>query len=136
MATQTTGLLTSEMKTYYSRRLLRAAEPTLVHCRFAQKVSIPQREGKGPINFRRFEQLTEKTTPLVEGVTPPSDDLTITTVEATPLQYGGWIQVSDVLSWTAIDPVLDQATERQGTQAGATLDSLCRDVIVAGTTVN
>lgn len=134
MATQTTGLLTSEMKTFYDRTLLEAARPTLLYCRWAQERNIPTGEGK-TVNFRRFELLPERTTPLQEGVTPPSTDITITTVEATVQQFGDWVQVSDVLTWTAMDPVLTETAELQGVQAGQTLDTLCRNVLIAGTTV-
>lgn len=134
MAIQTTGNLSAELKTYYDRTLLEAARPTLLYCRWGQKRPIPLREG-GTINFRRFELLDEKTTALQEGVTPPSSDLSITEVEATPIQIGDWVQLSDKVSWVAMDPVLTETAQIQGVQAGESLDTLCRDVLVAGTTV-
>jgi N4-gp56 family major capsid protein len=133
MAVQTTGNLSAENKTFYDRTLLEAARPTLVHTKFGQERPIPQREGQ-TIQFRRFELLNTATTALVEGVTPAGSDLTISTVTATPAQYGDYITVSDYIDWTGIDPVLTETAQIQGVQAGETLDELCRDVIVAGTT--
>lgn len=134
MALQTTGNLSAETRTYYDRVLLEAALPTLFHRRWGQERNIPQREGQ-TVQFRRWELFGTKTTPLQEGITPPSDTPTISTVTATPLQYGGWTEVSDVLTWTAPDRVLTEEARLQGTQAGETLDEVTRDVLVAGTTV-
>lgn len=134
MAVQTTGLLTSEAKTYYDRLLLEAGRPTLFHQKWARKRNIPTGEGQ-TIQFRRFELLNTATTALTEGVTPPGSDLTITAITAVPAQYGDYVQFSDYVTWTAIDPVLNETVEIQGVQAGQTLDNITRDVIVAGTTV-
>ena len=134
MATQTTGNVTNETKTYYDRTLLEAAKPTLVHNRWGQKRPIPKREGQ-TIQFRRFDLLSAKTTALVEGVTPAGSDLSVSTVTATPAQYGDWIGVSDVLDWTGIDPVIAETVEVQGVQAGESIDEVTRDIIIAGTTV-
>jgi N4-gp56 family major capsid protein len=134
-ATETTGTLTAEVKTFYDRRLLEAAEPKLVHLRWAQERDIPMHEGD-TINFRRFELLDTKTTAITEGVTPPGDNVTITQVTATPLQYGGFITFSDKVSWVAIDKIKTEFSKLQGQQAGNTLDEITRDVIIAGSTVN
>lgn len=134
MATQTTGNLTAETKTFYDRVLLEAALPTLIHKKWGEKRPIPTREGQ-TIQFRRFENLASATTALTEGVTPPGSNITVNIVTATPAQYGDFVVFSDYLEWTAIDPVVTETTKKQGTQAGQTLDDLCRDVIIAGSTV-
>jgi N4-gp56 family major capsid protein len=46
-----------------------------------------------------------------------------------------FIEISDVLDMTAIDPVLNETAELLGEQAAETLDILIRDVLVAGTNV-
>jgi N4-gp56 family major capsid protein len=115
--------------------LLEAAEPKLVHLRWAQERDIPMHEGD-TINFRRFELLETKPTAITEGVTPPGDNVTITQVTATPLQYGGFITFSDKVSWVAIDKIKTEFSKLQGQQAGNTLDEITRDVIIAGSTVN
>ena len=74
--TQTTLLnapgndLSAEMKTYYEKRLLDAAEPELVHDQFADKYPIPQGSGK-TIEFRKYSALPKSLTALTEGTTPP-----------------------------------------------------------------
>ena len=136
MNTQTTGTasLSDEMKTYYSDYLIDNAKPKLVHDQFGQKHPIPKNGGK-TIEFRKYSPLPKLTNPLVEGVTPDGQSLTVSVIEATIAQYGGYITLSDVLLLTAIDNNLVQATKLLGNQAGATLDTITREVLNGGTNV-
>ena len=135
-ATQTTLLddLSPEMKTYYEKRLIDYAEPALVHDQFADKYPIPAHGGK-TIEFRKYSPLAKALTPLTEGVTPNGNKLEVTAITATVAQYGDYIEISDVLDLTAIDPNMEQATKLLGGQAGRTLDTITREVITAGTNV-
>lgn len=126
--------LSPEMKTFYDKALLKFAKPNLVHDQFAQKRNIPKNGGK-TIEFRRYSQLPKALTPLTEGVTPTGQNLNVTTVPATVAQYGGYITLSDVLLLTAIDNNLMEAIELLGDQAGRTLDTITREVLVSGTNV-
>ena len=126
--------LTDEMKTYYSDYLIDNAIPKLVHDQFGQKQPIPKNGGK-TIEFRKYSPLPKLTTPLQEGVTPDGQSLNMSTIEATVAQYGGYITLSDMLLLTAIDNNLVQATKLLGAQAGATLDTITREVLNGGTNV-
>lgn len=126
--------LSPEMKTFYDKALLKFAKPNLVHDQFAQKRNIPKNGGK-TIEFRRYSQLPKAMTPLTEGVTPTGQNLNVTTLTATVAQYGGYITLSDVLLLTAIDNNLMEAIELLGDQAGRTLDTITREVLVSGTHV-
>ena len=126
--------LAPEMKTYYSDYLIDMAEPELVHQQFGQKHPIPKNGGK-TIEFRKYSPLPKALTPLTEGVTPDGQKLNVSTITATISQYGGYVELSDVLLLTAIDNNLVQATELLGSQAGRTLDTVVRDIITAGTNV-
>ena len=134
--TQTTGAsgLTDEMKVFYSDYLIDNAVPKLVHDQFGQRHPIPKNGGK-TIEFRKYSPLPKLTTPLTEGVTPDGQALNMTTIEATVAQYGGYITLSDILLLTAVDNNLMQATKLLGNQAGATLDTITREVLVGGTNV-
>ena len=136
MNTQTTGTatLSDEMKTYYSDYLIDNAVPKLVHDQFGQKHPIPKNGGK-TIEFRKYSPLPKLLTPLTEGVTPDGQSLTVTTVEATVDQYGGYVTLSDQLLLTAIDNNMVQATKLLGNQAGVTLDTITREVLNGGTNV-
>lgn len=139
-AVQTTLLNTSgndlspEMKTYYDMRLLDYAQAALVHDQFGQKRPIPKNGGK-TIEFRAFTALSKATTALTEGVTPNGNQLDVTSKTATVAQYGDFIVQSDVLELTALDNTILEATKLLGRQAGLTLDTITRNVLVAGTNV-
>lgn len=129
-----TNDLSPEMKTFYDKALLKFAKPNLVHDQFAQKRNIPKNGGK-TIEFRKYSQLPKALTPLTEGVTPDGQNLNVTAITATVDQYGGYITLSDVLILTAIDNNLMEAIELLGDQAGRTLDTITREVLVSGTHV-
>lgn len=126
--------LSDEMKTYYSDYLIDMAEPKLVHDQFAQKHPIPRQGGK-IIEFRKYSPLPKILTPLTEGVTPDGQKLTMSVLTAQVAQFGGFIELSDILLLTAIDNNLVQATKLLGSQAGRTLDTITREVLVGGTNV-
>lgn len=126
--------LSGEMKTYYSDYLIDTAEPLLVHDQFAQKHPIPRNGGK-TIEFRKYSPLPKMLTPLTEGVTPNGQKINMSVITATVEQYGGFVELSDMLILTAIDNNLVQATKLIGGQAGRTLDTISREVIVGGTNV-
>lgn len=126
--------LSPEMKTFYDKVLIKFAKPNLVHDQFAQTKNIPKNGGK-TIEFRKYSPLAKALTPLTEGVTPDGQQLNVSTITATVAQYGGYIELSDVLMLTAIDNNLVEAQEILGDQAGRTLDTITREVLNGGTNV-
>ena len=128
------GGLSPEMKTFYDMTLIDEASANLVHDQFGQKRPIPANGGK-TIEFRKFAPLAKATTPLTEGVTPDGKSLTVSTITATVSQYGDYITQSDVLELTALDNTIIEATKLLGKQAGATLDTVVRNALQAGTNV-
>ena len=127
--------LSPEMKTFYDKVLIREASANLVHAQFAQKKPIPKNGGK-TIEFRKFSNLPKALTPLTEGVTPDGKKLDVTSLTATVSQYGDYVVVSDMLELTAIDNTIVEALTMIGKQAGLTLDTIVRNVLVAGSNVN
>lgn len=136
MATGTTNdALSPEMKTFYDMTLIDMASPQLVYDQFGQKRPIPKNGGK-TIEFRKFSALPKATTPIVEGVTPTGGALEVTKLEATVEQYGYYIVQSDVLELTSLDNTIIEATKLLGKQAGVTLDTITRDILMAGLNVS
>ena len=133
---QTTLLegLSAEMKTFYDMTLIDEATANLVHDQFGQKRPIPKNGGK-TIEFRKFAPLAKATTPLTEGVTPDGKSLSVSTITATVRQYGDYITQSDVLELTSLDNTILEATKLLGRQAGATLDTVVRNVLHSGSNV-
>lgn len=131
--TTDTGL-SDEMKTYYSTYLIRLATPLLVHDQFGQKHPIPKNGGK-QIEFRKYDSLPKALTPLTEGVTPNGQKLSMGVITGTIKQYGGYIELSDILMLTAVDNNLMEATRVIAEQASKTLDTITREVLNGGTNV-
>lgn len=126
--------LSPEMKTFYDKNLIKNAMPNLVHDQFGQKRNIPKGGGK-TIEFRKYSPLPKALTPLVEGVTPKGSALNVTAITATIKQYGNYTTLSDLLILTAIDNNVVEATTLLGQQAGRTLDTVTREVINGGDSV-
>ena len=133
---QTTLLegLSAEMKTFYDMTLIDEAQANLVHDQFGQKRPIPKNGGK-TIKFRKFAPLAKALTPITEGVTPDGKSLSVSTITATVAQYGDYITQSDVLELTSLDNTILEATKLLGRQAGATLDTIVRNVMHSGNNV-
>lgn len=133
---QTTLLpaLSAEMKTFYDMTLIDEAQSNLVHDQFGQKRPIPKNDGK-TIEFRKFAPLAKALTPITEGVTPDGKSMEVSTITAEVKQYGDYITQSDVLELTSLDNTILEATKLLGRQAGATLDTVVRDVLHSGTNV-
>lgn len=134
MAINTTTTLSVEAQTTYDRALLSRMTPNLVFAKYGQKKPIKRNQGK-TINFRRVDPLGPATTPLTEGVTPASTDLTIDEVEATLEQIGAFVEISDILDLTGIDPIATETSEVLGEQAGLSYDNKVRNIVCAGTNV-
>lgn len=126
--------LSAENKTHYDKTLIDEAGPYLVHDQFAQIKPIPKNGGK-KIEFRKFASLEKATTPLTEGVTPNGKKLKVESIEAEVSQYGDYVELSDMLDLTSIDPVIVEATKLCGRQAGLTLDTITRNMLHSGKNV-
>ncbi len=86
------------------------------------------------INWRKFASLAVATTPLSEGVTPNPLSISPTAITGTVDQYGAWVKLSDLADTAPIDPVKTETASLLGEQYGLTIDTLVRDVLVAGGT--
>jgi len=115
--------------------MLKAARPLLVHLKWGQVKDLPK-GNSAVIKFRRYSLLTATTTALTEGTTPEGSQLSTTDITATVASYGDYVTLTDFLLLTTLDPILTETAELLGDQAGDSLDQLCRNVIIAGTTIN
>lgn len=87
------------------------------------------------MKFRRPIPFAPALTPLVEGVTPAAQSMQYEDVPVAMKQYGSWTQISDKIEDLSEDPVLKDATELCGEQAGETKEMLLWGTIKAGTSV-
>ncbi|HKM28315.1 MAG TPA: N4-gp56 family major capsid protein, partial [Anaerovoracaceae bacterium] len=126
--------LSVEMKTFYDKNLIKNAMPNLIHDQFAQKRNIPKGGGK-TIEFRRYTPFAKALVALTEGVTPDGGTVDVTAITATIKQYGDFRRLSDLLILTAIDNNIVEVTALLGQQAGRTLDTVTREIINGGDSV-
>lgn len=126
--------LTAEQAEFYQRTMLERLLPELQMMKYGEKKNIPKRAGD-TTSFRRLNSLAVSTTALTEGVTPENVSLDITKLTATVKQYGNWVEGTDWIDLTGLDPIITETTELLGENAGESIDIIVRDIVGAGTNV-
>lgn len=132
-AVQTSGLAI-QLKTTYNRTLLENARDKLVHHQFGKEYTLPKGGGL-TMEWRKPNTLPVATTPLIEGEPPTEDTFGYSSLTVTIAQYGAFVKGSDIITVVTLDPLLDNITEEQGVQAGLTIETIERDALNTGTTV-
>jgi N4-gp56 family major capsid protein len=133
-ATSGVNALTAEQAEFYQRTMLERLLPELFFMKYGEKKNIPKQSG-AVTSFRRLNSLAVSTSAITEGVTPDGVNLDITKVSATVSQYGNWTKISDFINMVGLDPLLTEASELMGENAGESMDIIVRDIIAAGTNV-
>jgi N4-gp56 family major capsid protein len=131
----TSGSVSAQFQTYFSKALLERALPLLQMEQFAMKSPYPTKTGGNKtIRFFRFgDPSISAISALSEGTTPTSGDerdLTLSSVEATLVQYGSKIILTDVILATELFSHLAQATKQLGEDAALHADTLCHRALV------
>jgi len=131
----TTGDIAVNLQGYYDRNLLERATAAILFDKFGQMRPMPSNSGT-KINFRRFESLPVNTTALTDGVTPTGKQLSATDINATVKQYGDFVTITDWIDMVGLDKnLLEIGGEVLAEMAALAYDTLCRDVLAAGTNV-
>jgi N4-gp56 family major capsid protein len=133
----TTTEIPSGHTEYYDRVLLTRGIDENLHDMFGQP--RPMKTGFGTtIKFRRYNSLgtNPEAYRLDQGVTPDGEKMTKTDVTATLVQFGNFVTVTDVVTWTNPDAALTEAAMILGEQMGEVRDKYIRDIINAGTGVS
>lgn len=118
---------------YYDRRLLAKAQRKLIHDRYGQQRPLPQKNGK-TVMFRRYTKFAQNITPL-GSVNPTGHQMAYTDIQATVEIYGDFVWLSDEIDMFFIDNASNEAADLCSIQMGESMDSVCRDIINAGTSV-
>lgn len=139
MATTSYSGLTNEQRTFYELVMLRRAVPPFTHLAFGQQgvhppTMLPENKGT-TVQWRKLGAFTAVTTALDDGVTPASEDITISKVEGTVSEFGAYVRYTRALAQFGIDQVAAEASDALGEQSGDSLDLITRAAIVTGTTV-
>lgn len=107
----TSNHLSAENGEFYNKALLKRLIPELKFAKYASKPmvgGIPRKSGD-TVSFRRVNSLALNKTPLVEGVTPEGQNLTVAKITATVAQYGGYVVLTDLLDLVGLDPMITEA---------------------------
>ena len=130
-----TGANSTKPNAYYDKLLLNLLVQTdFMHAKFAQNRPMPARTGD-TINFRKITKLEPALTPLTEAVTPTGQNGSVTAISAVTKQYGDFMEFSDLVDVTVVDPLLKEYTTELARTARETLDILVREELNGGSNV-
>lgn len=128
----TTGAdMSPTMKTFYDTALLENAREQMVFTQLGKKQ--PMHGNK--VEWRKFNTFAKALTPLTEGVIPDGKTFGMTAIEATTTQHGDYVAVSDRLELESYDDIIFGATEEMGAAEGETYDTLTRNILITGNSV-
>lgn len=134
MVATTYNSISQRTVTYAEVKMLEYAEPILVLEKFADVKPLPKNKAD-TITFRRPIPFNVEPSELVEGVTPPAQQMQYEDVTVRLGQYGNVIEISDRVADLCEDPVLNDAAKMAGEQAAETKELICWGAFRAGTNV-
>jgi N4-gp56 family major capsid protein len=89
----------------------------------------------GVFTWTTYPDQAAQTTALTEGTAPASQALTITTENATAAQYGGVYEATDLALLQSPHNLLAVGSDHCADQGAKTVDTVVRDILVAGASV-
>lgn len=128
------AILSPAVREYYDRLLLITAYPKLIHTKFAQMRTLPEKMGD-TIVFRRYSKWDTVPIPLVDGVTPPGTTLSANDIKARVSFYGNFVIITNQVQLTVEDKVLNQASRLASQNMAQTIDEVTRDVLASTSSV-
>lgn len=131
--TTTTTQVNPEVGIYFDNILLDRHQPYYPHGLFCQERRIPQKNSKSAI-FRRFDNLSDALTPLVEGQTPSYEQVTKFDITASTSQYGKVVSLSDDIIVTVQDQTSNEVADMLAQNMWSTYDSIIRNMLQATAT--
>jgi N4-gp56 family major capsid protein len=134
MAIQTFSTFQANSHQYIAAQTLKRIHRDLVVYGMGKKEKLPNRFSK-TFQYTRYEKLDLPYSPITEGVTPSSSDMSINTVQAVMDQWGSFVNLSDVAQITAKHPALQQAIQLLGEQASEVIDRECIKLLLSNTNV-
>lgn len=142
MAVSTTGNIKNGaspavfLQNYLNKQVLKNLEPELHFAKYGVKANAPS--GYQTVSWSRIDQLTRTIAQatLVEGTTPTEVAATFTVVQATPVQYGMQIIMSDLLLKTSpVTDILNKAGGAIGDNMMRIIDKVIQAELANGTGV-
>lgn len=133
----TRAMMTESIKSrYYDELFLTVAEKKLVHTQLGQlNRKSPQGENAYATYWTRWKPLAAKTTASAEGVATTAVNMSAANVTGTVAQYDNAVKISDVLALTNMGDIMKEAIRELGYNAGLSIDTLVRNVVVPGAVI-
>lgn len=119
------GMVNPEV--FYSKQLLdtiRLDAAQYTYYRYAEAAPIQEKADK--LTMRRWAPLQAHITPLAEGIPPKSDKGSVEKYELTAYQYGRYMEFTDKVDFTVVDPVVAHYSKEYSVVAIETLDLLAQ----------
>src|SRR5574344_392790 len=126
LANSTKNLVRPEV--FYSKQLLdtiRIDASEYKYYKLADEQPIQNKAEK--LTLRRWAPLQAHTVPLVEGIPPKSDKGSVEKYEMQAYQYGRYMEFTDKVDFTVVDPVIAHYSREYSIVAIETLDLLARE---------
>lgn len=120
--------------TYIAQKTLIVAKKNVVFQQLGDKAELPANNSK-TFQYTRYERLGLPLSPLADGITPSNTLMSISTVTATAVQWGAYVDLTDVAVLTIKHPVLVKAIELMGLQAAETVDCQVIQTLLTNTNV-
>ncbi len=134
MSINTYGDISQRTAVHAMLDMLDHARPVNVLAQFGRTKAIPRNKAE-TVKWRRRIPFDAATTPLAEGVTPTARAIRFEDVSVSMLQWGELVVITDKVHDLGEDPVLKEATEECGENAGRTLEQIIYGVVKGGTSV-
>lgn len=119
-----------EVKLFFDNILLDREQPNFVYGMFAQERRIPQKNSKNAI-FRRYDNMADALTPLVEGVSPAYQQVSKFDIIAAVQQYGNVVALTDDVIVTVQDQTSNEIADILQQNMASTYDKIIRNMLVA-----
>lgn len=125
--------MSPEMQIHYDTVFLETADLVRKYDMLAISKTMPKNGGQS-IRFTRTVHFSVVTAALTEGTNPTAVGFSSENVSATVHEYGYGTKISSLFELTTIDTGLKAKTKELGYHAGLSLDTILRDVMLAGAT--
>ena len=118
-----------------AKELIDILKQNLIFYKTAKVQKIAAGSNSKTMVFRGFNKLTLATSALSEGAVPVGQNLTMNNVSVVLSQYGDFTRVTDIAEFLYDRSLIKDASDVLGIQATETMDTVCVNVIGAGTNV-
>jgi N4-gp56 family major capsid protein len=122
------AIAATNVVTYYEKVGLERLLPRLRYVQAGDKKPLPKRSGR-TVQWYRFRVRAAVTTNLTEMTVPSRGTISADSISATLIQRGGYVAFSDMVSLTAIDPMVEDAAALMGEEAARSIDRYVRDKV-------